>query len=312
MPKRGVKCGATSHEILNLENKLISDNLEVAGRRFEWGRRTYLMGILNATPDSFAGDSLGDDVGRAVAQARAFVAAGADILDIGGESTNPYHSAPVAIEEEIRRVLPLIRAIAGELDVPLSIDTRKTQVAAAALEAGAHFINDITGLADLAMRELAARTGAPVIIMHSRGTPQTMMTMTDYGGQLIPELLKFFRERVALVLAAGVQPANIILDPGIGFAKDGAQNIEILQRLAELRNELSYPLLLGVSRKGFVGRLVAGGLDHAPVSPQQRIFGTAAAITMAIAGGADIVRVHDVAAMADVIKVADAIVRPLT
>ncbi len=293
-----------------MTNKLISDNLEVAGRRFEWGRRTYLMGILNTTPDSFAGDSLGDDVERAVAQARAFVAAGADILDIGGESTNPYHSAPVAVEEETRRVLPVIRAIRDESDVPLSIDTRKTQVAAAALDAGAHFINDITGLADPAMRELAARTGAPVIIMHSRGTPQTMMTMTDYGGQLIEALLKFFRERVALVLAAGVQPAKIILDPGIGFAKDGAQNLEILQRLAELR-ELGYPLLLGVSRKGFVGRLVAGGLAHEPVPPQQRIFGTAAAVTMAIAGGADIVRVHDVAAMTDVIKVADAIVRPL-
>ena len=294
-----------------MADKLLSDNLEVAGRRFEWGRRTYLMGILNITPDSFAGDSLGDDVERALAQARAFVAAGADILDIGGESTNPYHSAPVAAEEEIRRVLPIIRAIAGELNVPLSIDTRKPQVAEAALEAGAHFINDITGLAEPSMRELAARSGAPVIIMHSRGTPQTMMSMTDYGGQLVPELLKFFRERVALVIADGVHRANIILDPGIGFAKDGAQNIEILQHLAKLRDELGYPLLLGVSRKGFVGRLVAGGLNHEPVPPQQRVFGTAAAVTMAIVGGADIVRVHDVAEMADVIKVADAITRPL-
>ena len=282
--------------------------LEVAGRKFEWGRRTYLMGILNVTPDSFSGDSLGNDVELSLAQARAFVAAGADMLDIGGESTNPYHSEPITVSEELNRVLPVIKAIKAELDVPLSIDTRKPVVARAALAEGAHIINDITGLEDLAMRQVAAETQAPVIIMHMRGTPQTMMSMTDYGGQLIAELQRFFYTRIQEILAVGVQPHNIILDPGIGFAKNAPQNIEIVQRVLEIR-ALGYPILIGVSRKGFIGRLVAGGYDYEPVPPEQRIFGTAAAVALSIANGADIIRVHDVEAMSDVIKVTDAIVR---
>lgn len=283
--------------------------LEVAGRRLEWGRRTYLMGIINATPDSFSGDSLGHDLAWAVTQARLFAAAGADILDIGGESTNPYHSEPVTLVEELQRVLPVVQAIASEIKLPLSIDTRKPEVAQAALASGAHIINDITGLQEPTMRSLAAATGAPTIIMHSRGTPQTMRQLTDYNGQLIETLIEFFQARIAECLAAGVRPHQIILDPGLGFAKNGTQNIEIIQRLPELRRKLDYPLLIGASRKGFIGRLVAGGLDREPVSPDQRIFGTAAAVALAIAGGADIVRVHDVEAMAGVLRVSDAIVR---
>lgn len=280
----------------------------IAGRVFEWGQRSYLMGILNVTLDSFSGDGLGSDLERTIAQAREFVAAGAHILDIGGESTNPYHSQPITIEEETERVVPVIKAIAAELNVPLSIDTRKPEVASAALDAGAHIINDITGLSDPAMQKLAAETSVPVIAMHIRGTPQTMMQMTDYGGKLIETLEEFFRKRVEELLQAGIQPQNIILDPGIGFAKNAAQNIEIIQQLPRLR-QLGYPILMGVSRKGFIGRIVAGGLNAEPVPPEQRIFGTAAAVALSIANGADIIRVHDVKAMADVTKVADAITR---
>ena len=280
--------------------------LTIAGQSFEWGRRTYLMGILNLTPDSFSGDGLGLNLTAALAQATSFAQAGVDLLDIGGESTRP-NAAPVDEAEEKRRVLPLIKALASVTQLPLSIDTFKPGTAKAALAAGAHLINDITGLADPAMQRLAAERGVPVIIMHSRGTPQTMAHLTDYGGNVLGELESFFEQRLAQLEAAGIAGAKIILDPGIGFAKTAAQNLEILRSLPRLR-KLGYPLLVGVSRKAFIGRLVAGP-GQASVPPSERVYGTAAAIALAIAGGADIVRLHDVLPLAGAVRVADAISR---
>lgn len=280
--------------------------LTIAGRRFEWGRRTYLMGILNLTPDSFSGDGLGVDLDAALDQAQRFAEAGADILDLGGESTRP-NAVPVSETEEEQRVLPVLEVIHAALPLPLSIDTFKPEVARAALQAGGHLLNDITGLAHPVMRTLAAESGAPVIIMHSRGNAQTMQQLTDYNGDVLGELERFFEQRLTEVEAAGVKCEKIILDPGIGFAKTATQNLEILRNLPRLRR-LGYPLLIGVSRKAFIGRLVAGpGQESRP--PAERVYGTVAAVTLAIAGGADIVRVHDVEALAGAIRVADAIVR---
>jgi dihydropteroate synthase len=265
------------------------------------------MGILNLTPDSFSGDGLGHDPASALEQARRFVEAGADLLDIGGESTRP-RAIPVGEDEELRRVLPAIEAIHAALPLPLSIDTMKPNVARAALQAGVSIINDVTGLADPVMRTVAAESGVPVVIMHSRGTPQTMADLTDYGGDVVGELERFFEQRVAEVEAAGVSREKIILDPGIGFAKTSRHNLEILHALPRLK-KLGYPLLVGVSRKAFIGKLAAGpGRESLP--PPERVYGTAAAVALAIAGGADIIRIHDVAALAGAIRVADAITRP--
>ncbi len=284
----------------------MSQGLKIAGKTFEWGRRTYLMGIINVTPDSFSGDGLSLDLNAILDQARRFAEAGADLLDIGGESTRP-RATPVSEAEELRRVLPAIKAIQAELALPLSIDTLKPNVARAALQAGAHIINDVTGLSRPEMRTVAAESGAPVIIMHSRGTPQTMMNLTDYNGNVVGELERFFQERVAEVIAAGVAPEKIILDPGIGFAKTAEQNIEVLRGLPRL-HALGYPMLVGVSRKAFIGKLVAGP-DCEPAPPAERVYGTAAAVALVIAGGADIVRLHDITELAGAVRVADSIVR---
>ena len=285
----------------------MTEALTIAGRNFEWGRRTYLMSILNVTPDSFSGDGLHIDREAVLRRAQEFAEAGADILDVGGESTRPK-ATPVSETEELRRVLPAIEAISAGLNLPISIDTLKPAVAQAALKAGAHVINDVTGLADPVMRQIAAESGVPVIIMHSRGTPQTMTGLTNYGGDVLGELERFFERRIAEVEAAGVARQKIILDPGIGFAKTAAQNLEILRGLSRLR-KFDRPLLVGVSRKAFIGKLVAGpGREPAP--PAERVYGTSAAVALAIADGADIVRVHDVAAIAGAVRVADAITRP--
>jgi dihydropteroate synthase len=285
----------------------MANDLLIKNRLFRWGSRTYIMGILNLTPDSFSGDGLGTNLETIIRQARKFYAEGADMLDIGGESTNPYHSEPVSLEEEMQRVIPAIRAISGEIPLPISIDTCKPQVAQAALENGADIINDIHGLEDAAMQILAARTGIPVIAMHMRGTPRTMQSLTDYGGDVAGELLQYFREQTRTLITAGIEPHKIIIDPGFGFAKTYEQNLELLDRLNEFK-ALGFPVLAGVSRKGFVGRsMVAEGTPPPP--PGERLWGTAAAVAIAIARSADIVRVHDVAEMAAVSRVADAVTR---
>jgi len=271
------------------------------------------MGILNVTPDSFSGDGLlaraADVVDAAVAQGLRFVKEGADLLDVGGESTRPG-SSPVSAEEELRRVVPVIRALRQYTDVPISIDTYKASVAAAALEAGADIVNDVWGLRmDPEMASLVARRGVPVVLMHNRSRPKDAVQEERLGGHyvgvhyddLMEDVKRELLESVALACASGIPEAHIILDPGIGFGKTVEQNLELLDRLGEIV-ALGYPVLLGPSRKSFIGYTLN-------LPPDQRVEGTAAAVAIGIDRGADIVRVHDVRSMARVARMTDAIVR---
>ncbi len=283
---------------------------------FKWGARTYVMGILNITPDSFSGDGISTDadrgemVRRALRQARHFVESGADMLDIGGESTRPGAQA-VSPAQEKDRVLPVVEALAAEFPgTLLSVDTYKAAVAAAALDAGAGMVNDVWGLrADPEMAALIARRNVPVVIMHNRLAPNSAEVRERLGGRyvgvdyenLIEDIKRELLSSVALAHKAGVGDGQIILDPGIGFGKTVEQNLELLDRLDEVR-ALGYPLLLGPSRKSFIGYT----LD---LPPDQRVEGTAAALAIGIDRGADIVRVHDLPGMARVARMVDAIVR---
>lgn len=279
---------------------------------FTWGSRTYVMGIINVTPDSFSGDGLNtttDPVSAAVNQAARFIKSGVDILDVGGESTRPG-SEPVGAEEETQRVLPVIEALAAEFDTTISIDTYKASVAAKALDAGAHIVNDVWGLrADPDLGKVAAEKNAPVILMHNRSTPKSADVQQRLGGRyvgmkydnLIEDIKNELMESVALALQAGIPDEHIILDTGIGFGKTVEQNLQLLNRGDEIR-ALGYPLLIGPSRKSFIGFT----LD---LPPDQRVEGTAAAVSVAIVRGADIVRVHDVETMMRVARMTDAIVR---
>lgn len=260
---------------------------------FAWGKRTYVMGIINVTPDSFSGDGLGHDAEAALEQALRFQDEGADIIDVGGESTRPG-STPVTVEEEKRRVIPVIRLLASRLDVPVSVDTYKREVAREALAAGAAIINDVWGLKrDPALADLAAREGAPIVLMHNQQG-------LDYS-DLVPEVLANLRFSLRQALEAGVPSENVVLDPGLGFGKRPEHNLELLRRLAELK-ALGLPLLVGTSRKSTIGLVL-----DLPV--EERLEGTAATVALAIANGADIVRVHDVKAMTRVARMSDAIVR---
>ncbi|WP_226585039.1 dihydropteroate synthase [Microseira wollei] len=275
--------------------------MTVGDRFFNWGKRTYLMGILNVTPDSFSDGGLFNHPEAALAQARYLVKAGADILDVGGESTRPG-AAEISLEEELNRVVPAIEAIRRELSVPISVDTTKAAIARVSVLAGADIVNDISGATfDSQMLPTVAELGVPIVLMHMRGTPQTMQNMTDYE-DLIGEIYQFLQARVEAAIASGIDKSRIILDAGIGFAKTSDQNLEILRRLSEF-SSLDCPILVGVSRKSFIGRIVN------QTDPQARIWGTAGACAGAIASGADILRVHDVQEMRDVCLVADAIFR---
>lgn len=274
--------------------------LRCRGREIPLGERTLVMGIINLTPDSFSGDGLGAEVEAAMAQGKQMVADGADMLDIGGESTRPG-SEPVGEEEELRRVLPVIEGLAAAVEVPLSIDTYKSRVARAALEAGAHIVNDISGLhADEEVAGVTAEAGAGVVIMHIRGTPREMQKDPKYA-DVIGEIGDYLEEGIGRAAQAGIAREQLILDPGIGFGKRLEHNLEILRRLREFRS-LGCPLLVGTSRKSMIGAILDLPAD-------QRVEGTAATVALAIAAGADIVRVHDVKEMVRVAKVADAIVR---
>lgn len=266
--------------------------------RGQIGNRVLVMGILNITPDSFSdgGEFLSRDA--AVKHALEMIQQGADILDVGGESTRPG-SASVSADEESVRVVGVIEEIHRVSDIPISIDTTKSLVAQAALKAGACVINDISGLrGDCALADLAAETGCGLILMHSRGTPETMQTLTEYS-DLIADIKSELESSIQAALDHGVAREQLIVDPGIGFAKTLEQNYELIARLAELK-ALGYPLLLGPSRKSFIG-----GIINKPA--QERLHGTAAAVTACVIGGADVVRVHDVAEMVDVIRVAQAV-----
>jgi len=280
--------------------------------RLSWGSRTYVMGILNVTPDSFSGDGLvtGEDwVERAVAQGLGQVADGAHMLDVGGESTRPG-AEPVPEEEEIRRVVPVIRGLAEQTDTPISIDTSKAAVAAAALDAGAGMVNDVWGLRlDPALPRLVAERGCPVILMHNRSRPQDARFEARLGGRyvgaryddLLEDVARELGELVAGAVGAGIAEDRIILDPGIGFGKTVEQNLLLIDRLDRIKR-LGFPLLSGPSRKSFIGYTLDLPAD-------ERVEGTAAAVAVSIARGADIVRVHDVRPMARVARMCDAILR---
>jgi len=259
------------------------------------------MGILNVTPDSFSDGGRFIDPDRAFSHAMRMAEQGADILDIGGESTRPG-SAGVDAEEEIRRVIPVIERIRRESDIPISVDTRKSRVAEAAIGAGASMINDISALsADSGMAGVAARTGVPVTLMHMKGTPETMQQNPVYG-DVIEEIRTFLDARIRFAVSAGIEPERIILDPGIGFGKTVRHNLEILDRLEEF-HEAGRPLLVGVSRKSFIGRMLGREIGG-------RIMGTAAAVAACVMKGAHILRVHDVSEMRDVCRMIDLIRNP--
>ena len=285
-------------------------NLKVTDFLFEWGTRTYVMGILNLTPDSFSGDGLANnDLNVVLKQARKFVDAGVDILDVGGESTRPG-AAPVSAQEEMDRVVPIIKSLAGEFDTLISIDTYKAAVAKAALEDGADIVNDVWGFrADPELATVTAVVGVPVILMHNRSTPNNAAILEQLGGRyvgveyddLLQDVKKELLESVELAHKAGIPDELIVLDPGIGFGKTVEQNLELLNRLDEIRL-LDYPVLLGPSRKSFIGYTLDLPLDD-------RVEGTAAAVSVGITRGADIIRVHDVPEMIRIARMTDALVR---
>jgi dihydropteroate synthase len=274
---------------------------KIRDRIFNWGERTYLMGILNVTPDSFSDGGEFASVETALLQAREMIANGVDIIDIGGESARP-HAKPVSVAQELQRVMPVIEQLRQESEIPISIDTTKAVVAQSAIAAGADIVNDISGgTFDPLMFSTVAQLNVPLILMHIRGNPQTMQSLTDYQ-DVVVEVAEFLTNQVKQAIAAGINPSHIAIDPGIGFAKTAAQSLTLLQGLTELK-ALSLPLLLGVSRKSFMAPIL-----HQD-DPKARIWGTAAACYGAIARGADILRVHDVPEMYDVCRVADAIER---
>jgi dihydropteroate synthase len=300
-------------------------SLKINKFTFDWGARTYVMGILNITPDSFSGDGLLssdsplppgrapqriEGVRASVDQARSFLASGAHILDVGGESTRPG-SEPVNVEAEIERVVPVVNALSREFpNALISIDTYKASVAEEALKAGAHIVNDVWALrADPALAGVAAKYNAPVILMHNRSNPASVEVRAQLGhayigaeyDDLLADVKGELMDSVKLAQQAGIPDERIILDPGIGFGKTVSHNLELIRRLDEIRT-LGYPVLLGASRKSFIGFT----LD---LPPDQRVEGTAAAVCVGITRGADIIRVHDVEHMARIAKMTDALVR---
>jgi dihydropteroate synthase len=285
-------------------SQLIPAPWTIRGQSLIWGQRTYLMGVLNITPDSFSDGGQFNTLEAAVAQAQFLVAAGADILDIGGQSTRPG-AAEVTVEAELQRVVPVVQALrsgTAPLSVPISVDTTRSVVAQAAIQAGADLINDISGgVSDPQMLPTVAALKVPIVLMHMRGTPQTMQQLTDYQ-DLIGEICEFLQNQIAAAIAAGIDRSQIAIDPGIGFAKTYQQNLEILRHVSSFRS-LGCPVLVGSSRKSFIGHIL-----NQP-DPQARVWGTAATCSAAIAGSADLVRVHDVQQMRDVCRVADAIWR---
>jgi len=298
-------------------------NLKIKDLVTSWGRRTYVMGILNITPDSFSGDGLLTEqikhpesdrsqdsfIVAAINQARQFVTAGADILDVGGESTRPG-AEPITVSEEVDRVIPVIRTLLNEFDVIVSIDTYKSEVAQAALEAGAQMVNDVWALkANPKLGKIVANFGVPIVLMHNRSSWAHAEIKKQLGGRyvgvpyenLLDDIKRELLESVSIANEAGIGNDSIILDPGIGFGKTVGQNLELLDRLDEIK-ALGYPVLLGPSRKSFIGYT----LD---LPPDKRLEGTAAAVSVGIVRGVDIVRVHDVEFISRVVQMTDAIVR---
>ncbi len=266
---------------------------------FDVSERTYVMGILNVTPDSFSDGGLYLDRSAAVERALRMVEDGADMIDVGGESTRPG-SDPVPLSEELKRTIPVIEALAKKVTIPISIDTYKAEVARRALEAGASIVNDISGLRfDSEMARVVARHDVPVVVMHMKGTPKDMQADPRYEA-LIPEILDSLRGSIEIARHSGIREDRIIIDPGIGFGKTYGHNVSIIRHLREF-TLLEKPVLVGVSRKAFIGHILGGAPPH------ERLEGTAAAVALSILNGANIIRVHDVKEMVKVAKAADAI-----
>jgi dihydropteroate synthase len=278
--------------------------LKFPSRTLVLGQRTLVMGVLNVTPDSFSDGGKFFSLARAVDGALAMQRAGADILDIGAESTRPG-SRGVSAAEELGRLLPVLRALRGRLKIPISIDTQKSSVAEIVLGAGAEMLNDISGLnSDSRLGEVAARRAVPLVLMHMRGNPHTMQKL-PFAKDVVRDVVAGLRLSVAKARRAGVRKSQIVLDPGIGFGKSFLQNYELLAELPALA-KLGYPLVVGTSRKGFLGATLAR--NGKPVPSGERIWGTAATVAGSIFNGAHIVRVHDVVEMAQVARVSDALV----
>lgn len=272
--------------------------LRCRNRTLPLGERTLLMGVLNVTPDSFSDGGLYFDQDKAIAHGLRMVEEGADLIDVGGESTRP-ESKPLALEEELKRIIPVIEALAGKVDVPISIDTYKSEVASRAIDAGARIINDISGLHfDPAVAKVAAKHDTPLVLMHIRGTPETMQKDVHYRSTL-SEILQSLRESIQKAESSGMDPDQIIIDPGIGFGKTLEHNLLIIKHLSEFR-VLGKPILLGTSRKSFIGKILNAEVD-------QRLEGTLSTIAIGVLNGAHIIRCHDVLPAKKVIAVADAI-----
>lgn len=272
---------------------------------FVWGKRTYIMGILNVTPDSFSDGGDFNTLETGLIQAKKMVKAGADMIDIGGQSTRPGAEV-VSIDEELNRILPIIKFLRSQknicAEIPISVDTTRAIVAEKAIEAGTNLINDISaGTYDDEMFSVVADLKVPIILMHIRGTPKTMQKLTDYQ-DLIGEIYKFLESRIEVAIRAGIEREKIIIDPGIGFAKNYEQNLEIIRNLSRFKS-LNCPILVGLSRKSFIGQIL-----NQP-DAKQRVWGTAAGCAAAIAQYIDILRVHDVKEMSEVCRVADIIFR---
>jgi dihydropteroate synthase len=270
------------------------------GRAVEWGRRTYIMGILNVTPDSFSDGGQFNSLERAIAHAQEMVEAGADFIDVGGESTRPGSVSPGAAEE-LDRVAPVVEWLASNTNVLVSVDTYRASVAAECLRLGAHVINDITAASDEATAQAAAAAGAGMVLMHMKGTPTDMQDAPEYE-DVVGEVYDYLNERVTRVHDLGVERTNCIIDPGIGFGKLVEHNLQLLRRIGEFAG-LGVPVLVGTSRKSTIARVTGAA------TMEERVYGTAATVALAIASGADIVRVHDVREMAMVARMSDAITR---
>ena len=283
--------------------------LHLASRTLILGERTLVMGVLNVTPDSFSdgGDYL--DSQTAIARALELERDGADLLDIGGESTRPG-AAPVTAREELRRILPVLEGLRGKLRVPISVDTQKAEVAEVAVAAGAEILNDVSALRmDPRLADIARRARVPMILMHMRGTPRTMQR-GPFARDVIRDVMSGLSGAVARARRAGLARSQLVLDPGIGFGKKHEQNFEILARLQELAR-LGCPIVVGTSRKAFLGKAMARSGER-PVPADERLLGTAATVTASILGGAHIDRVHDVAEMVRVVRVVDQVVNGST
>jgi dihydropteroate synthase len=280
--------------------------LKLRSRNLILGARTLVMGVLNVTPDSFSDGGNFFSQEKAVQHALQMERDGADLIDIGAESTRPGSSG-ISAEEEWSRLAPVLFALRTRLKIPISIDTRKSEIAAKALETGVELINDVSGLKyDPCIAQVAARLRVPLVLMHMRGEPETMQ-QKPFAGDVLSDVLRGWRKSLAVARKAGVTKSHLILDPGIGFGKSYAQNYELLAKLSEL-TRLGFPLLVGTSRKGFIGHTLEQ--NGQPASSETKIWDTAATVTASILHGAHIVRVHDVAEMAGVARVADCILNP--